>query len=298
MQFIQSMNNLQQFSKNSSEADENQVYLLTTNRISVCLNHDMKTKDEIVKNWLPRYTGQQLNEFGDYILLTNFSQYIKMFALWNKVPVIGEDKPMQCATANRITIINFGMGSATAATVMDLLSAIRPKAVLFLGKCGGLKLKNKIGDLILPIAAVRGEGTSIDYFPSEVPALPSFALQKAVSTTIRDYESDYWTGTIYTTNRRVWEHDEEFKSYLEKIRVMGIDMETATIFTVGFYNHIPTGALLLVSDNPMTPEGVKTEMSDKLVNENFVEKHLKIGIDSLKQLINNGHTVKHLRFEE
>jgi AMP nucleosidase len=257
----------------------------------------MKSKEDIVKNWLPRYTGKQLNEFGQYILLTNFSNYVQMFADWNGVEIIGKDKPMQCATANGITIINFGMGSATAATVMDLLSAINPEAVLFLGKCGGLKTKNKIGDLILPIAAVRGEGTSRDYFPAEVPALPSFALQKAVSTTIRDYDSDYWTGTVYTTNRRVWEHDEEFKTYLEKIRVMAIDMETATIFTVGFFNHIPTGALLLVSDNPMTPEGVKTEESDKKVTSGFVEKHLKIGIDSLKQLINNGNTVKHLKFE-
>lgn len=258
----------------------------------------MKTKEEIVKNWLPRYTGKQLKEFGEYILLTNFSNYVSLFAEWNGVEVTGMDKPMECATAEGITIINFGMGSATAATVMDLLSAIEPKAVLFLGKCGGLKSKNKIGDLILPIAAIRGEGTSNDYFPPEVPALPSFALQKAVSTTIRDYDSDYWTGTVYTTNRRVWEHDKEFKNYLEKIRVMAIDMETATIFTVGFFNHIPTGALLLVSDSPMTPEGVKTEESDKQVTTNFVERHIKIGIDSLKQLINNGHTVKHLKFEE
>ncbi|MFT3844622.1 MAG: AMP nucleosidase [Lacibacter sp.] len=258
----------------------------------------MKTKEEIVKNWLPRYTGKQLHEFGEYILLTNFSNYVQMFADWNGVEVIGHDKPMQCATAEGITIINFGMGSATAATIMDLLSAIEPKAVLFLGKCGGLKMKNKIGDLILPIAAVRGDGTSNDYFPPEVPAMPAFALQKAVSTTIRDHDKDYWTGTVYTTNRRVWEHDEEFKSYLEKLRVMAIDMETATIFTVGFFNHIPTGALLLISDSPMTPEGVKTEASDKKVTSEYVEAHIKIGIDSLKQLINNGHTVKHLRFEE
>jgi AMP nucleosidase len=256
----------------------------------------VKTKDEIVQNWLPRYTGQALKDFGQYILLTNFSNYVRLFAQWNNVPVIGEDRPMQCATAGGITIINFGMGSATAATVMDLLSAIEPHAVLFLGKCGGLKKKNEIGDLILPIAAIRGEGTSADYFPPEVPALPAFALQKAVSTTIRDNDLDYWTGTVYTTNRRVWEHDAEFRAYLEKVRAMAIDMETATVFTVGFFNEIPTGALLLVSDQPMIPEGVKTEESDKKVTSQFVEQHLRIGIDSLKQLINQGHTVKHLRF--
>lgn len=256
----------------------------------------MKTKEDIVGNWLPRYTGESLANFGEYILLTNFSNYVSMFAAWHNVKIIGPDRPMQCATAGNITIINFGMGSPGAATIMDLLTAIQPKAVLLLGKCGGLKKRNKIGDLILPIAAIRGEGTSNDYFPPEVPALPAFALQKAISTTIREYECDYWTGVCYTTNRRVWEHDDMFKEYLQKIRAYAIDMETATIFTVGFYNKIPTGALLLVSDSPMVPEGVKTEASDVTVTAQFVERHLKIGIDSLKQLINDGLTVRHLKF--
>jgi AMP nucleosidase len=256
----------------------------------------MKTKEEIVANWLPRYTGEKLNNFGSHILLTNFSNYVTMFAEWNGVELTGIGKPMQCATAGDITIINFGMGSPGAATVMDLLSAISPKAVLFLGKCGGLKKKNSIGDLILPIAAIRGEGTSNDYLPPEVPALPAFALQKAISTTIRDSGYDYWTGTCYTTNRRVWEHDAAFKQYLEKVRAMAVDMETATIFSVGFFNKIPTGALLLVSDQPMVPEGVKTEESDRKVTNKFVERHLKVGIDSLQKLIESHMTVKHLRF--
>lgn len=256
----------------------------------------MKTKEEIVNNWLPRYTGETLENFGEYIILCNFHNYLVKYAAENNVEIIGIGKPMQCVTANGISIINFGMGSASAATIMDLLSAIKPKAVLFLGKCGGLKRKNNVGDLILPIAAIRGEGTSNDYFPSEVPALPAFALQKAISTTIRDHGFDYWTGTCYTTNRRVWEHDDQFKNYLHTIRAMAIDMETATIFTVGFANQIPTGALLLVSDQPMVPEGVKTSESDSKVTAQFVDRHLKMGIASLQQLINEGHTVKHLRF--
>ncbi|HEX5003487.1 MAG TPA: AMP nucleosidase [Bacteroidia bacterium] len=256
----------------------------------------MENKKEIVNNWLPRYTGKELNTFGKYILLTNFNRYVELFAKWNKVKIVGSDSPMPNATANGITIINFGMGSANAATIMDLISAIQPKACLFLGKCGGLKKKNKLGDLILPIAAIRGEGTSNDYLPPEVPALPAFSLQKAVSTTIRNHGKDYWTGTVYTTNRRVWEHDKEFKSYLQKTRCMGVDMETATIFTAGFANKIPSGALLLVSDQPMIPEGVKTAASDLKVTQLFVEQHLKIGIESLNELINNGLTVKHLKF--
>ncbi len=257
----------------------------------------MRTKEEIVSNWLPRYTGCSIETFGKYILLTNFSNYLDMFAQQHGVEVIGRGRPMPCATAGDITMINFGMGSPNAATIMDLLSAIDPAAVLFLGKCGGLKKKNQLGDLVLPIAAIRGDGTSNDYFPAEVPALPAFSLQKAVSTTIRDFDMDYWTGTVFTTNRRVWEHDDEFKLYLQKIRCMAIDMETATIFTVGFANQIPTGALLLVSDQPMISTGIKTEVSDQKVTSNYSEMHLKVGIESLKQLINNGLTVKHLRFD-
>ena len=171
----------------------------------------MKTKEEIVSDWLPRYTGKTLDSFGEYILLTNFQLYVDLFAEWNNVPVDGLDRNMPSATVDGITIIDFGMGSPNAAIIMDLLSAVSPKAVLFLGKCGGLKAKNKLGDLILPIAAIRSEGTSNDYLPPEVPALPAFMLQRAVSTSIRDNGHDYWTGTVFTTHRRVWEYDERFK---------------------------------------------------------------------------------------
>ena len=256
----------------------------------------MKDKAEIVRDWLPRYTGRPLGEFGPYVLLTNFSQYVQAFAQRFGVDVAGEGYPIQSATAEDLTILNFGMGSAMAATVMDLLSAVDPRAVLFLGKCGGLK-KTRIGDFILPIAAIRGEGTSNEYFPPEIPALPSFRLQAAVSASIARHGFDYWTGTVYTTNRRVWEHDDAFKDYLRKTRAIGIDMETATLFVVGFANHIPKGALLLVSDNPMTPEGVKTSLTDRDVNRTFVEAHLAIGIDALVELRDSGESVKHLRFE-
>ena len=256
----------------------------------------MKTKEVIVNNWLPRYTGRSIDSFGKYFLLTNYLYYVELFARWNNVPVEGKDKNMPSATAEGITIINFGMGSPNAATIMDLLSAVSPTAVLFLGKCGGLKKKNTLGDLILPIAAIRSDGTSNDYLPNEVPALPAFKLQSAISATITRYNMEYWTGTVYTTNRRVWEYDERFKKYLVKTRAMAIDMETATIFTVGFANEIPTGALLLVSDQPMISTGIKTESSDIKVTNEFVEMHLKIGIDALREIKENGVSVKHLKF--
>ncbi|MDR2909770.1 MAG: AMP nucleosidase [Bacteroidales bacterium] len=256
----------------------------------------MKTKKDIVENWLPRYTGKQLEEFGNHILLTNFQNYVENFARYFNVAVDGGSRNMPSATANGITIINFGMGSPNAATIMDLLSAIKPESALFLGKCGGLKQKNKLGDLILPIAAIRNDGTSNDYLPPEIPALPAFNLQRAVSHILQNSGQDYWTGVVFTTNRRVWEYDYRFKKYLTKTRVIAIDMETATLFTVGFVNQIPTGALLLVSDQPMISSGVKTEESDKKVTENFVDMHLKAGIDALLEIKNNGLSVKHLRF--
>ena len=256
----------------------------------------MKTKEEIVQNWLPRYTGCKLEQFGDYILLTNFSHYLELFAEWNNTEIADVGANMPCATADGITMINFGMGSANAATIIDLLSAIKPKAALFLGKCGGLKKKNQLGDFILPIAAIRSEGTSDDYLPPEIPALPAFKLQMAVATAISKQNRDYYTGTVFTTNKRVWEYDQRFKKYLEKTRSMAIDMETATIFTVGFANEIPCGALLLVTDQPMISTGVKTSTSDKLVTESFVDDHVMIGIKALKEIKENKESVKHLHF--
>jgi len=257
----------------------------------------MKTKKEIVDDWLPRYTGTNLDAFGDFILLTNFNRYLDIFSKWYNVPIQGLDKSMPSVTHGRITLVNFGMGSPNAATIMDLLSAIKPKAALFLGKCGGLKKKCKVGDMILPIASIRGDGISDEYFPERVPALPAFNLQKIISSVILNHRKNYWTGTVYTTNRRVWEYDEKFKEYLRLTRSIAIDMETATLFMVGFSNHIPTGALLLVSDQPMISSGVKTQVSDKKVTENYAEEHLKIGVDTMNDLIEKKLLVKHLRFD-
>ena len=254
-------------------------------------------KDIIASNWLPRYTKRKLEDFTDCILLTNFDKYLHLFAKKFGVKIVGQDSNMPNASAEGITIINFGMGSPNAATIMDLLSVVHPRACHFLGKCGGIDKHTKIGDLILPLAAIRGEGTSNDYYPLVVPALPAFMLQRAISSAIRDHGLDYWTGTVFTTNRRLWEHDEEFKKYLASTRAMGVDMETATLFICGFANHIPTGALLLVSDQPMIPEGIKTEESDKVVTKNYVEDHLQMGIDALRKIIEDNRTVKHLKYD-
>lgn len=257
----------------------------------------MKDRLEIARNWLPRYTGMPLDRFGDYVLLTNFQYYLERFAEKFKCDICGEGRPMQAATNNAgLTIINFGIGSANAATIMDLLSAKHPRGVLFLGKCGGLKDSTEIGHFILPIAAIRRDGTSDEYFPPEVPALPSFKLHKFVSDKIVDRNLDYRTGVVYTTNRRLWEHDGEFLSRLQRMTCIGIDMETATIFIVGHYNEIARGALLLVSDTPHSPEGIKTEESDKAVTKNWSDVHLDIGIEAMTDIGHRGEKIKHFRY--
>jgi AMP nucleosidase len=257
----------------------------------------VETKLDIARSWLPRYTGMPIEGFGDYILLTNFHSYLEHFAARFGCDVRGAGRPMQAATNDAgVSIVNFGMGSANAATVMDLLSARAPEAVLFLGKCGGLKKATEIGHFILPIAAIRGEGTSDDYFPPEVPALPSFKLHKFVSEKIVEHGLDYRTGVVYTTNRRVWEHDKAFLERLRRMTCIGIDMETATLFIVGHHNQIARGALLLVSDVPVTPEGVKTEESDQMVNESWAARHLEIGVQAMTEIGQRGEAIKHFQY--
>ena len=257
----------------------------------------METKLDIAKNWLPRYTGMPLEKFGEYILVTNFKNYVEKFSERFSVEIHGEGRAMQAATnPDGLTIINFGMGSPNAATIMDLLVAVNPKGVLFLGKCGGLKDSSEIGNFILPIGAIRGDGTSNDYFPPEVPALPSFKLHKFVSDIIIEKQSDYRTGVIFTTNRRVWEHDKKFLKRLKQTTSIGVDMETATIFSVGHFNEIARGALLLVSDVPLTLDGVKTEESDKAVTQKWVDLHLEIGIKAMTEIGKSGEEIKHFKY--
>jgi AMP nucleosidase len=257
----------------------------------------MKDRLEIARNWLPRYTGMPLDQFGDYILLTNFQNYLEKFANRFGCEITPEDRPMRAATNSAgLTLINFGIGSPNAATIMDLLIAREPKGVLFLGKCGGLKHSTEIGHFILPTAAIRGEGTSNDYFPPEVPALPSFKLHKFVSDKIVARGLEYRTGVIYTTNRRVWEHDAAFLERLQRLTCIGIDMETATVFVVGHHNQISRGALLLVSDVPITPDGVKTEASDKRVTEDWANIHLELGIEAMTEIGLRGEKIKHFTY--
>lgn len=251
----------------------------------------------IARDWLPRYTGMPLEDFGEYILLTNFHHYLETYARETARPIYGLDRPMQAVSGgDGVTLINFGIGTANAATIMDLLTAIVPRCVLYLGKCGGLKESTEIGHFILPIAAIRGEGTSDDYFPPQVPALPSFKVHKFVSEKILAHGHDYRSGVVYTTNRRLWEHDEQFIERMKHMTPIAVDMETATLFIVGHANEIARGALLLVSDMPLTPDGIKSEVSDRTVTTRWAHTHLEIGLEAIREIGISGEKIKHFRY--
>jgi AMP nucleosidase len=270
-----------------------QIHLDNRATTDYILNQETDHKLNIVSDCLSRYTGMPRSNFSKYIILTNFYSYIEIFSKAYNGSIYGNGKMMQACTANGITMINIGMGSPNAALSMDLLLAIEPEAVLFLGKCGGIK-NTELGDFIVPIGGIRGTSVCYEYdIPENVPCLPYLEVNLHIASTLKEKQIPYKNGTIFTTARRIWEHNERFKDKLIKSRAIGVDMETATLFTVGYHNKIPNAALLLVSDLPMTPEGVKTEKSDMVITTNFVNSHITCGVDIMQNIIKAGGVKKH-----
>jgi AMP nucleosidase len=184
----------------------------------------------------------------------------------------------------RISILNFGVGSPLAALVIDLLAFVDPVAILMLGQCGGLRTKHRIGDYFNPVAAIRDEGTSNHYMPPGVPALASFTVQKVVATEVERANLYYHTGVCHTTNYRMWEFDEKFRETLKSEKVGAIEMECATLFSAGFSRNLNVGALLLISDLPHTRRGIKTKQSSKMVFRKFSRSHLEMGLNVLMRI--------------
>lgn len=246
---------------------------------------DESLKEKIGRDSLERYTKSRVSDFQPFILLTNFPQYMTLFSAMAKED-IAEGSMMEAChwPEEKISIVNFGVGSPVAALVIDLLAFIDPVAILMLGMCGGLRTKHKIGDFFNPVAAIRDEGTSNHYMPPRVPALSSFTIQKAVTTEIEKAGYFYHTGVVHTTNYRMWEFDEGFKEALKKEKVSAIEMECATLFSAGFSRSLNVGALLLISDLPLTRHGIKTKESSKLVFKKHAEPHITLGVDVLRHI--------------
>jgi AMP nucleosidase len=269
-----------------------QALLYKDNRI---FNNENKRK--IAQDMLERYTGSLVSDFRKQIILTNFDYYIERFKK-NKDAVHTKGSIMNCAHSKQldVSIVDFSMGSPNAALIIELLSVVEPKAVLFLGMCGGLHRSLKVGDFILPIAAIRDEGVSRHFMPPQVPALPTFKVQKFVSQIIVEFGLDYRTGVIHTTDYRFWEFNSKFKETLYEERVLGIEMECASLFIAGFASKVPIGALLLVSDLPLKPDGIKTKKSAKKVFRKYTDLHLDIGIKAMSEIRERGEHIRHYKW--
>ena len=267
----------------SSEKDYDNVKQLTRERVGL--------------DTLERYTGSLIADFQDYILLTNYTLYLQWFAQHYSMPILQGSVMQTCHhKEQRISMINFNVGSPTAALIIELLSFIKPKAVLMLGLCGGLRENYAVGHYFNPIAAIREEGTSDAYLPKRCPSLSSFVIQRYVCKELEYQHLKYHNGVIHTTNVRFWEFNDHFCKMLSDERAQAIDMECATLFTVGFARLVPVGALMLISDLPLNSDGIKTNESSKHFFDTYKEQHIKTGVSVLNRMQKDEENGFHYNF--
>lgn len=240
---------------------------------------DVLKEEEFASHTLERYSGSKVDEFQSNLILTNFPRYVTYFSKTRNVPII-EGSMFKVAHSEKedVTILDFKIGSPAAALVVDLCSFLPVKSAILLGMCGGLRRRYQVGDYLVPVASIRGEGTSDFYFPPEVPSLANFLMQKAVTEVLEREKATYHIGITFTTNMRFWEFNEEFKTKLKATKAQAIEMECATLFSASYKRKFTLGALLLISDLPLNPNGIKTKQSSEKVFENHMADHVEKGI--------------------
>ncbi len=262
------------------------------------LIYNNEEKWRIGREFLTRYTGTEPEAFQKQIVLTNFAYYLERFQALAGDAEVTRGSAMSAAHSERlgVSIIDFSIGSPVAALIIEVLATADPKATLFLGICGGLHRSLVVGDFVLPTAAIRDDGASRHFMPPQVPALPTFKIQKFVSQIVVEHDLDYRTGVVHTTDYRFWEFDEAFKRRLYDERALAIDMETATLFSVGFASKVPIGALLLVSDLPLRRDGIKTRASARAVFRDHTDVHIEMGIRAMSEIAERGESIRHYRW--
>lgn len=260
--------------------------------------HGNEEKKKIARDMLERYTGHDLKDFQKQIILTNFHYYVERFnaLLPDAHYTQGSAFKASSSETAKVTIIEFGVGAAMAALIGELLAVVEPKAVLFLGLAGAVHPSLNVGDFVLPIASVRAEGVTQHFLPKQVPALPTFKIQKFVSQILVEHGHDYRTGTIHSTDYRFWEFDDEFKLNLLEERVLAVEMETAALFVSCFVSKVNIGALLLISDCPLKEGGIKTKQSAKAVFRKFTDIHIELGIEAMADIAERGEAIRHYQW--
>ncbi|NGX63424.1 MAG: AMP nucleosidase [Candidatus Anoxychlamydiales bacterium] len=239
---------------------------------------------EVALQTLERYSGSKAEDFQENLIITNFPTYVHYFAESRDVKIFeGSTFKVAHSPKEKVSILDFKIGSPVAALVVDICSFLPIKTSILLGMCGGLRRRYKVGEYLVPVASIRGEGTSDYYFPQEVPALANFLMQRAVTEVLEDQKAIYHIGITFTTNMRFWEFNEDFKTTLKASKAQGIEMECATLFTASYKRKFTLGVLLLISDLPLNENGIKTKKSAEFVFENFTKDHVEKGIEILKK---------------
>jgi AMP nucleosidase len=240
---------------------------------------------QIARDSMERYSDSDIGEFCPYMLLTNFPRYVDYFAKSRGVPVKeGSTFKVAHSPKEGISILDYKMGSPMAALVVDLCAFLPFKALLMLGMCGGLRERFRIGDYFVPVGSIRGDGTSDFYFPPEVPALGNFMVQKMVTEVLDEQGAPYHLGITHTTNKRFWEFNDEFKNRLNANRAHCVEMECSTLFMSSYKHKLALGALLLISDLPLLPGGIKTKQSAMEVFEKYTGDHVEKGATILARV--------------
>lgn len=242
-------------------------------------------EEQIARDTLERYSGSEVKDFQPYLLLTNFPLYVQYFAQSRNIPIVeGSMFKVAHSPKEGISILDFKIGSPAAALVIDLLAHLPIRATLLLGMCGGLRRHYQVGNYFIPIAAIRGEGTSDFYFPPAVPALANFLVQKCATNILQREGIPYHIGITHTTNKRFWEFNKIFKQQLMETRPQAIEMECATLFMASYSYKLPLGALLLISDLPLTRDGIKTKKSSASVYSKHTAEHVELGVTVLNDV--------------
>ncbi len=255
------------------------------NNITLQTEEERLLQEKIARDTLERYSGSPVEDFQPYVMLTNFSRYVHYFAESRQVPVIeGSTFKVAHSPKERVTILDFKIGSPAAALVVDLCAFLPIRAALLLGMCGGLRRHYTIGEYFVPVASIRGEGTSDFYFPAEVPSLANFLVQKIVTNVLDETQTPYHIGITHTTNKRFWEFDQDFRARLKVNRPQAIEMECATLFMGGYSHKLPLGALLLISDLPLNQDGIKTKKSSENVFNTYTGEHVEKGVQIMHAL--------------
>jgi AMP nucleosidase len=240
---------------------------------------------EYIRQTLERYTNCKLEDFCSHILITNFRRYIEAFSSRTGCEIHQGNFRVVNVPELDCSMIDFGIGSPQAALVINGLAYLdNLKSVVMLGMCGGIDDILEVGDFVVPTAAIRGEGSSRHYLPVEFPAIPAMSVNLLCLGAVKSRQFTPRCGIVYTTDRRLWEFDDEFVACLRNQRILAIEMELATLFSVAYRYEVPIGSIMLVSDMPLQRRGIKDKKLHEEIYENHMDVHLDIALDSVANL--------------